>query len=293
MHLHPWLDLCRARGWPSGPVPRRCCLALVALALCCEAGAQQRPRQELLQLYSGVYAGDCQDAAAPRLRLSPDAMVAQHAGQRLVGRKLRDVPPPPMPLPVPQFRLAVTGELPTGGTLEIEVFEDRRGPYVNVLGDARVQALLGKGLAPLRYRRCEDAPAQTAKPAAPPIPAQDEAPSEAEKMLLDPRFRSAYLGALGSLGKERWLAELDGPRPPTRQVRLEGVDYTVIAVCKPHDCADHNTVVLYAAGDGTLGSAGTVYGKVVRAGKSSFIGEPPPAMATALDTLWAAEWRRR
>lgn len=49
------------------------------------------------------------------------------------------------------------------------------------------------------------------------------------------------------------------------------------SVCKPHDCADHNTVLRYDA------IAGAVYAKVVQAGRS--------ALAAELDKLWQQEWR--
>ena len=39
------------------------------------------------------------------------------------------------------------------------------------------------------------------------------------------------------------------------------------SVCKPHDCADHNTVLRYDA------IAGAVYAKVVQAGRSALAAE--------------------
>ncbi|MDB5847236.1 MAG: hypothetical protein JWP29_988 [Rhodoferax sp.] len=291
--MHPLLNDCRRRGGRSPSRSRRLAtvaLPAVLLVLAAWAGdtaAQERVKAELLQLYGGVYSNACVDSDAPRLRISPDALVVQNDGQRLIGRKLRSANPFGTNAAPPQFRTALTGEATTGGTVEFIVMEDRRGLYVTVPGDGRVQALLGKSAAATRYRRCDDPAAQAVARPTPPIPAQDEPASETEKMLLDEQFKSSYLRALGPLARDRWLAQLEGPRPPTRQLRLDGNEYTVIAVCKAHACADHNTVLLYAA------TQATVFGKVFQAGQSRYYGDPSPALAVALDQIWATEWRRR
>jgi len=59
------------------------------------------------------------------------------------------------------------------------------------------------------------------------------------------------------------------------------------AVCKNHDCADNNTVLLYSA------SKGVVYGTIYERGKSTLTGEPPPAVAAELPKLWKIEWRQQ
>lgn len=304
--MHPLLNDCRRRGGrspsrlhrrptrvsftsskPASLWPAVVLILAIWVAAGTDAMAQERLKPDQLQLYAGIYSAVCTDADAPRLRISADALVVQSAGQRLIGRKIRAANPYATVAAPPQFRTGLTGEATTGGTVEFAVMEDRRGLYVTVLGDARVQALLGKPAPATRFRRCDDPTAQAGTRPTPPIPAQDEPASETEKMLLDEQFRATYLRALGPLARERWLAHLDGPRPPTRQLRLDGVDYTVIAVCKPHACADHNTALLYAA------TPGAVFGKVFQAGKSSYIGDPPSNVALVLDQIWATEWRRR
>jgi Inhibitor of vertebrate lysozyme (Ivy) len=93
------------------------------------------------------------------------------------------------------------------------------------------------------------------------------------------------LKALGPLSREKWLATLSGPAPQVKTMRVAGAEMQLAAVCKPHDCAEHNTVLLYDA------AVPVLYGKVYQAGRSTLLGNPPPAMAAELDRLWQQEWR--
>lgn len=68
---------------------------------------------------------------------------------------------------------------------------------------------------------------------------------------------------------------------------MAGAEYPVVSVCKPHDCEDHNTVLLYDA------AQGTVMGKVYEARRGALIGNPPPALASEIEKLWVSEWRRK
>jgi hypothetical protein len=72
----------------------------------------------------------------------------------------------------------------------------------------------------------------------------------------------------------------NGPSPENTKVTLAGTEYVLATLCKPHDCAEHNTVLLYAA------SPTVVYGKVFRRGRSTLLGAPPPAVARELERLW-------
>ena len=101
------------------------------------------------------------------------------------------------------------------------------------------------------------------------------------------RFKSAYFKALGARVKESWLTKLDGPAPELKKVRVAGTEYLMASVCKPHDCGDNNTVLLYSARNGS------VYGKVLDRRRALLIGDPPPAVAAELDRLWANEWRQK
>jgi hypothetical protein len=104
-------------------------------------------------------------------------------------------------------------------------------------------------------------------------------------LLYDPKAKAAYTKALGPLAKNPWLARLDGPSPQNKAVKVAGADFVLLAACKDHDCADHNTVLLWSAPD-------VVYGKVYQRGRSTLIGSPPPAVATELEKLWESESRQ-
>jgi hypothetical protein len=105
--------------------------------------------------------------------------------------------------------------------------------------------------------------------------------------LKDPRFKAAYYRALGPKVKANWLAQLDGPAGPLKVVKIDGTDYMLASVCKAHDCANNNTILLYAGG------SGPVFGKIQQHGAMTVIGAPPPAVALELNKLWAAEWGRK
>ena len=110
---------------------------------------------------------------------------------------------------------------------------------------------------------------------------------EPAELLQDQKFKSVYFKGLGPKAKTPWLAKLDGPAPTTRKVQVDGTEYVLAAVCKNHDCADNNTVLLYSA------PKGVVYGTIYERGKSTLIGEPPPTVAAELPKLWKIEWRQQ
>ena len=80
---------------------------------------------------------------------------------------------------------------------------------------------------------------------------------------------------------------MEGPATELRKVKVAGNDFALAATCKPHDCADHNMVVLWTPKPGVL------HGLVYQKGRSTLIGNPPPDVAKELLRLWAAEWRQR
>ena len=129
-----------------------------------------------------------------------------------------------------------------------------------------------------KLRHCD--PNRNALPGAP--APKSLAPSD---LLRDPNFKPAYLQALGALAREPWLATLSGPAPEVRVVRVAGADMQLAAACKPRDCGENNTVLLYDA------ARPAVYGKVYQAGRTTLIGNPPPPLAAELETLWKQEWR--
>lgn len=106
-------------------------------------------------------------------------------------------------------------------------------------------------------------------------------------LLYDPKAKATYAKALGPLSKEPWLARLDGPSPQNKRIKVAGADYFLVSVCKNKDCENYSTVLLYSQ------AQDLVYGKVHQKGKSTLIGDPPPAVAAELEKLWKSEWRQQ
>lgn len=103
--------------------------------------------------------------------------------------------------------------------------------------------------------------------------------------LQDAKFKPLYIKALGPKSKTPWLAKMDGPAPTPRKVTVDGTEYVLTAFCKNRDCGDNSAVLLYSA------PKGAVYGTIYEKGKTTLIGDPPPAVAAELPKLWKLEWR--
>ena len=161
------------------------------------------------------------------------------------------------------------------------MFQDKIGIRIHLQADTSLQATLGTSLLSPRYYRCDTPSLANAAVGT----TQAEPLSEVEKILLNPAFKASFLRVLGPLVRETWLAKFNGPRPPARRVRVAGLEYQLLAVCKPHECAEFNAALLYAE-DGER-----LFGKVYQQGRIGYLGEPPPDIADALDTLWASQWQ--
>ena len=110
-------------------------------------------------------------------------------------------------------------------------------------------------------------------------------PKEAWEYLQEPAFKSAYAKALGKKAKTPWLAKRDGPAPQDKFVQVAGERFVMNAFCKNRDCDNHSAVILYSP------DRKAVYGMVYERGKTTVIGDPPPAVASELGKLWKVEWR--
>jgi hypothetical protein len=107
-----------------------------------------------------------------------------------------------------------------------------------------------------------------------------------DDLLKDPKFKAAYLGALGPKAKEKWLATMSNSGL-VRQESVGGQAYQVATPCKPHDCGDNNLLLLYSP------AKGVVYGKLFEKGRSTPIGQPDAAMSAALERMWSKEFRQK
>ncbi len=107
-----------------------------------------------------------------------------------------------------------------------------------------------------------------------------------QDLLKNPKFKAAYVSALGNHAKQPWLARLSNSAL-VREVKLGGHTWQVATPCKPHDCADNNLLLLYAP------ATGMVHAKLYEKGRSTLLGSPDAAMAAELDKLWKKEFRQQ
>lgn len=254
-------------------------LALWMLFLMPCAYAQGKADAGPVQRYGGVLATDCSNHLQPQLLYPGDSLVVRDGGKPvLTGRNVKPAPGYFGPTPPPGFETALTSEVSGGDALVFVFYRDASGLHASVEGGPKTMAALPASLKGKRVKHCDPNRNMAVGAATPTLVGPTE-------LLKDPAFRKAYLDALGPLAKERWLARMDGPAPPLKKVRIAGTDYDQASPCKNHDCAGNTLLLLYAA------PTKTVYGKVVRNGRSTLIGSPPPAVATELEKLWKAEFR--
>lgn len=260
--------------------------AALSLFVAGAAAAQERLPPDLLQRFGGRYAVDCANPAAPAVLVQADALLVEHKGQRLTGRKVQAAYSYYGNSPPPNYQVALLSEVrPSPGMdLMFTVFSDRRGPYITLDAGDKLAPVLGRPLLSARFRHCDKGAAGPAPQAPRPPAAAAEATSPGE-LLRDPAFAARYRQSLGPLARERWIARLEGPAPQLRGVTLNGVPYQLAAVCKPHDCQDNNLVLVWSAEGQQL------QGKVLRGGQVTWIGGPTPAQQAGLERLWRTEWR--
>jgi hypothetical protein len=251
-------------------------LALLAWLPWAACGAMD---PSLERRYGGVYSSACQDPVAPRLKLYSDTMAVERGGRAVLSARNVKASASPPPGAAADFRARFVGEVPGGDRLSFALFHNAQGLFAVPDGGPRSAAALGADLRGQRLRHCD--PNRNRLPGAAPPPAE-RAPAD---YLRDARFKAAYQAVLGPLAQQRWIARLEGPAPPVKQVKAAGVDHDLLAVCKPHDCGEHSLVLLYSP------STGGVAGKVVQAGRSMLLGQPSPAVKAELERAWKREWR--
>lgn len=261
---------------------------LTALVLACPAlaSAKLTPAEE--RSVGGVYSNACSDGAALRLRLFGDTLSIERGGKAVAAKSFKASSSLPSGTPPPAFKTAYVGQTQGGDALLLVLTHDADGLFATLAGDAPALAPLGAGVQGQKLRHCD--PNRNALPGAAATQAA-QAVSHPSELLRDPKFKAAYLkalgalGPLGALGREKWLATLSGPAPAVRTLRVAGTEMQLASVCKAHDCYDHNAVLLYDA------AQPAVYGKVHQAGRTTLLGNPPAPIAAALGPLWQQEWR--
>ena len=264
--FHPWIE---APGF-----------ALAVLALGAPAASLAALDPATDRRVAGVFSNACGDRTQVMIRLYGDVLDIEKGALAVKAKRLQVAKAAPVGAPVPDFLAVVRGEVAGGDGVELVLSHGAKGLFARIDGGAKSLAPLGPGVIGQVVRHCD--PNRNALPGVPP-PA---AALQSSDLLRDPRFKAAYLQALGPLAKEDWLVRMSGPGTELRKVKVNGQDFALAAVCKPHDCADHNTVLLWTPKPGVL------HGLVFQKGRSTLIGSPPPAMAQDLQRLWAAEWRK-
>ena len=235
--------------------------------------------------YGGTYMADCNNPAAPRATVFADALVIVNGNRRVAGSQVQPAYSYYGNSPPEGYSIALLATAPGGLDMVWTVFEDGSGRYLTIDVDPKLIAALGKPLAGKKFRLCGSAPRAATAPA-PLTRSYALHELSAPGILMDPKARAAYYKALGALRREPWLADLDGPSPENKLVRVAGTEYILASACKNHDCFDNSTVLLYSA------AQGVVHGKIYQRGKFTLIGAPPPAVAKALDRLWREQFRQ-
>lgn len=264
------------------------------------AWAQGKIDNKLMQVYGGVLAPDCSNYMLPQLKYLGDSLVVQDGGKAvLTGRNVKTAPAYFGNARPPEFETALTSEVAGGERLVFVFYRNASGLFAAVEGGPKVMAALPAALKGKRARHCD--PNRNAAPAAA-APAAAAASAgvgnsakifkgyaltqlSAAGLLYNAKAKDTYYKALGPLVKEPWLAKLDGPSSEGQAMKVANSDYVMLYTCKNHDCYDNNVVLLWS------GVQDVVYGKVYQKGKSTLIGNPPPAVAAELETLWKKQFR--
>ncbi|HVZ70852.1 MAG TPA: Ivy family c-type lysozyme inhibitor [Polyangia bacterium] len=256
-------------------------IALVFVLAASTARAQTIDADSL-NLYGGAYAVDCAVAKSPHLLVAADALTVTIGKKTLVG-------PKPMASysyfgqsPPPDYQVAFLSDLPSVQQLVVIVSRDAKGALsAKVDAGPKNLAVVSKALAAKPFRRC----VPEVKPQPNPlITAETQVTESAWALLDDPSFVPLYRRALGPAEKDAWLVGITGPSSANEKLDLGGTKFVLGKWCKAGACKDNAAVVLWAAGPKL------VYGKVVRSGKTTLLGAPPPAIAAELDARWAKAW---
>jgi hypothetical protein len=274
---------------------------LIVAVTSAPAWSQGKSDMNLVQRYGGVLAPDCSNYRLPQLRYLGDSLVVQDGGTAvLTGRNVKAAPTYFGATPPPEFETALTSEV-AGEAMVFVFYRNASGLFAAVEGGPKVMAALPAAFKGKRARHCD--PNRNVAPVAAAAAAPGGAASAgtgnsarifkgyalteltAAGLLYDAKAKEIYHKALGPLVKEPWLAKLDGPSSEGQAMQVANADYVMLYTCKNHDCYDNNVVLLWS------GVQNVVYGKVYQGGKSTLIGDPPPAVAGELEKVWKKHFR--
>ncbi len=257
------------------PLPALMALACAALGGSAQAALDPATDRQV----GGVFSNACGDKSQVMIRLYGDVLDIERGKAVVKASRLKVSKTPPAGAVSLDYKATVHGEVKGGDGLTLVLTHNTKGLFARIEGGEKSLAPLGPGVIGQTVRHCD--PNRNALAGAP-QPVRLGPPD----LLGDPRFKAAYLRALGASAQERWLARLEGPGSELRKVKVAGTEYALAATCKPHDCADSNLVLLWAP------KAAVLHGLVFQNGRNTLLGNPPPEVAKELQRLWAAEWRK-
>ena len=270
-------------------------LRVLVCALTTPLAAQAQGRFDPADVnnYGGSYSIACKDPASPRLHVRADALVFEQGGKTITGRQVQAAYSYFGNSPPPNYQVALMSEVKGGVQMMFIVFGDRQGQYITLEADAKLAQALGAARTKAKYRYCDGPRAnaagagasagKSASPAAKSAPGQEQDPSV---VFYNPKFKAIYSKIAGPLKREAWLTTFEGPASLNANVVVDGAEFRVATICKPHDCYDHNALFMFAE------KQGLVYAKVNNNGKFTLVGAPPPAAVAELDRQWKASFRR-
>lgn len=229
-----------------------------------------------------MFSNACGDRSQVMIRLYGDVLDVECSGNAVKAHRLHSSRTAPPGAAVADFKAIVKGQVKGGAeAITLTLTHNAKGLLARIDGSDKAVAPLGPGVVGLTVRHCD-----LNRNALPGAPAPAMLPSPPQ-LLKDARFRTPYFAALGPRTREPWLRELNGPAPESQKVTVAGASYLMASVCKPHDCYDHNLVLLYDA------AQGVVYGKLNQIGRSTLLGRPSPPVAAELERLWREQFRKK
>jgi hypothetical protein len=137
-----------------------CFHAVVVAALIASISIHAQGRQDATApaTFSGTYSPDCSNAAAPRVRVSTDALTVEDGTRKIQASAPRSAPTYFAAVPPPGFQTALIANVSPGEQIVFVVYRTPAGYAIKLNGSANVQESLGKILLPQTLHRCSTPP---------------------------------------------------------------------------------------------------------------------------------------
>lgn len=107
------------------------------------------------------------------------------------------------------------------------------------------------------------------------------------ELIKQPAFKTAYLEALGSMAKEKWLVQLSGPSDQAIKKTVNGEEYLFSNSCKPHACDTDNIAIAYSL------TTNRVVAKLLENKNVHWLGVPSPEVQAELEFYYIKHFSRK